>query len=84
MDRRVKSVGPGERRVRMAVRGTVERDEAELPLLTHLKKMGWRHVHGPDLQGAEERAYRDIFLDRAGRSPHCGVRTRCPVPPTAG
>lgn len=46
----------------MAVRGTVERDEAELPLLTHLKKMGWRHVHGPDLQIAEERAYGDIFL----------------------
>ncbi|MFF3745925.1 hypothetical protein ACWDFH_23090 [Streptomyces kronopolitis] len=46
----------------MAVRGTVERDEAELPLLTHLKKMGWRHIPGPDLQSAEERAYGDIFL----------------------
>ncbi|MGX1975748.1 type I restriction endonuclease subunit R [Streptomyces kronopolitis] len=46
----------------MAVRGTVERDEAELPLLTHLKKMGWRHIPGPDLQSAEQRAYGDIFL----------------------
>lgn len=46
----------------MGVRGTVERDEAELPLLTHLRKMGWRHLRGPDLQAAEGRAYDDIFL----------------------
>ncbi|HCA85381.1 MAG TPA: deoxyribonuclease HsdR, partial [Streptomyces sp.] len=44
------------------LRGTVERDEAEGPLLAHLKAMGWRHVHGPDLQEAANRAYRDVFL----------------------
>ncbi|GAA0350352.1 type I restriction endonuclease subunit R [Streptomyces blastmyceticus] len=43
-------------------RGTVERDEAERPLLAHLKAMGWQHVHGPDLQRAEGRDFTDIFL----------------------
>ncbi|MEU5189639.1 type I restriction endonuclease [Streptomyces klenkii] len=46
------------------VRGTAERDEAEEPLLRHLKAMGWQHIRGRDLQGAEDRAYTDIFLQK--------------------
>lgn len=46
------------------VRGTAEQDEAEEPLLRHLRAMGWQHVRGRDLQEAEGRAYTDIFLPR--------------------
>ncbi|MFC5719558.1 type I restriction endonuclease subunit R [Streptomyces gamaensis] len=46
------------------VRGTAERDEAELPLLEHLKAMGWQHIPGRELQSAEGRSYRDVFLTR--------------------
>ncbi|MCA6094312.1 DEAD/DEAH box helicase family protein [Streptomyces sp. SCA3-4] len=44
------------------VRGTAERDEAEEPLLRHLKAMGWQHIRGRDLQDAEKRAYTDFLL----------------------
>ncbi|GAA4908428.1 type I restriction endonuclease subunit R [Streptomyces coeruleoprunus] len=43
-------------------RGAAERDEAEGPLLAHLKAMGWKHIRGRDLQGAEQRDYQDLIL----------------------
>ncbi|WP_406172821.1 type I restriction endonuclease subunit R [Streptomyces sp. NBC_00996] len=46
-------------------RGTVELDEVERPFVEQLKAMGWRHVHGPELTGPDDkRAYGDVLLTR--------------------
>lgn len=45
--------------------GTVERGEAELPLLEHLKAMGWQYIEGARLKDAGERGdFRDVLLER--------------------
>ncbi|GAA3066270.1 hypothetical protein GCM10017562_35590 [Streptomyces roseofulvus] len=46
-----------------------ERGEAELPLLEHLKAMGWQHIEGARLQAAGERAdHREVLLERRLRA----------------
>ncbi|MFE7810526.1 type I restriction endonuclease subunit R [Streptomyces sp. NPDC057433] len=51
------------------VGGTAERDEAERPLLEHLKAMGWQHIEGARLRGEGERDdFRAVLLEQRLRT----------------
>ncbi|MEV7016658.1 type I restriction endonuclease [Streptomyces sp. NPDC093991] len=52
-----------------AVGGTAEWDEAERPLLDHLKAMGWQHIEGARLRDEGERDdFRAVLLERRLRA----------------
>lgn len=52
-----------------AVGGTAERDEAERPLLEHLKAMGWQHIEGARLRDEGERDdFRTVLLEQRLRT----------------
>jgi type I restriction enzyme R subunit len=52
-----------------AVGGTAEKDEAERPLLDHLKAMGWQHIEGARLREEGERDdFRAVLLERRLRA----------------
>ncbi|MET8247333.1 type I restriction endonuclease [Streptomyces sp. NPDC005202] len=52
-----------------AVGGTAEKDEAERPLLEHLKAMGWQHIEGARLRDMGQRDdFREVLLERRLRA----------------